>query len=251
MRKNKLLFFAVVLIMAACHQTKMVQSSDEQKIAAFKSAASFAADNSLPYQQFTPSVQFVSSLQIPSKTNETLIEEQKAFIVSGGLPGMQELKEWAELHTPLEAYNIYEKFIQANANHPYINTYRQYGGWLILSRLKLLSTQNTNEIFAVLQQLVQSQYEGYGLLNYTLQYLRNQHMDEQKLVATAKQIMAYAPTNINLKEKIYVKGSFSGADEMPMKKQVDSLVQRYNRQKIAENEFAYQQIKQLSEGIMN
>jgi hypothetical protein len=164
---------------------------------------------------------------------------------------MQELKEWAELHTPLEAYNIYEKFIQANANHPYINTYRQCGGWLILSRLKLLSTQNTNEIFAVLQQLVQSQYEGYGFLNYTLQYLRNQHMDEQKLVATAKQIMAYAPTTINLKEKIYEKGSFSGADEMPMKKQMDSLVQRYNRQKIAEIEFAYQQIKQLSEGILN
>jgi hypothetical protein len=71
MRKNKLLFFAVVLKMEAGHQTKMVQSSDEQKIAALKSAASFAADNSLRSQQFTPSVQFVSSLQIPSKTNKT------------------------------------------------------------------------------------------------------------------------------------------------------------------------------------
>ena len=189
-RKNLIpgLFFVALF---ACHAEKNVQipepAAQNENLAHLQRQQNEVAAES--YDAFPAYVQFA----VGEDGRSFDPEAQKQFLASGELPLETGFYDWAKKHSAAESLAIYNEFIRQNASHPWINVYRQYYGWLMLTRHKLLSTGNeetTNAVAQIVSNLVDARYEGYGLLYYALNYLKS-HGAPVDLSALGKNIVYY------------------------------------------------------------
>jgi len=183
-----LMFFSLV----SCSQTKDVQSDHQKKQEEFIASAQMFQRNDLPYQKFNPSVQFLTPKEFPEKTMDVLIQEQQEFIRQSGLPNNANFHEWVSSHTINEALSIYNNYSSNNSKHIYINSFKQYGGWLILTKMNLLSSGTNKNVSEILNSLIQANYKGYGLMYYTLNQLNENNFDKSVISAYAKLIVKNA-----------------------------------------------------------
>jgi uncharacterized short protein YbdD (DUF466 family) len=238
------LFFLTLLF--GCKQTKEIQSDDQQKAEEFILSNKAFQQNNLAYQQFTPSVKFYTKQEIPGKSNEQLLNEQRAFIKISGLPDNTNYYEWAASHTMDDALVTYKTFSNENKNAEYIRTFNQYGGWLILTRLHLLSTSNLTEINNVLQKMIESEYSGFGLIDYTLNYLRENGYDKIKISGLAEKALLNAanPKNDQLSttdiNKIQVG---TKQNPIPGQKDIEQLLKDHLNKKQQEQTVYLEKIK--------
>lgn len=184
-----LIYLLILSILVSCSRAKDIQSDQQEKQEEFISSAKMFQRNDLPYHQFNPSIQFLTPKELPGKTMEGLIREQLDFIKASGLPDNTNLHEWSSSHTLQDALHIYKTYSYTNANHIYINSFKQYGGWLILTKMNLLSTGTEEDIAVVVKSLIDANYKGYGLLHYTLNQLNENNYDRRKISLWAQIIV--------------------------------------------------------------
>ncbi len=190
--KTQILLILIVCFSISCSQSKDVQSSFEKEKAQLIAESEGINRKDLPYQQFSPSIQFLTPKEKPGKTMQQLINEQKLFISKSGLPDITEINSWVVKHSYQDATNLYFNYIQTYKDHEYISTFKQYGGWLILNKLKLLSTTNMSLIASVTETMADGKYPGYGLLYSSLEYLKNNNYSTTEVKRIAKTILSYS-----------------------------------------------------------
>jgi hypothetical protein len=178
--KNSIIIATALLVMG-CGQAKEVQSTEEIDKQALLESATIFAKTDLPYQKFTPSVKFFTPTELPGKTMYQLVDEQKQFVASSGLPTAENMAVWVTNHSLNDAIASYKAFKVAEKDNKYLRSFRQYSSWMILTKLNLLSTTRTEDIAYFTNELVDANYNGFGLLNYLLETLTASNYDRQKI----------------------------------------------------------------------
>ena len=184
----KHLFFLSVIFFLGCKESQEI-TTDQQAINNFKSSAQMATTQRSDYESFTPGVKFITQKEQPNKTTEVLIQEQKAFILASGLPDVKDVPSWLEKHSVNDAVQLYFEYENLNQGHQYLSVFLQYEGWLILTKMHLLQTGTDKQIYDVLSTMINAGYKGYGVINYSLNLLKNHGFDNIKVKAAAQQIL--------------------------------------------------------------
>ncbi len=120
---------------------------------------------------------------------------QNDFIASSGLPLQADIVEWSQHHSIDEAVALCKAFIEHNNTHPYLNTFKQYSGWLLMTHYHLLDEGSANQqtVLYLLNNLAEARYKGYQLLYLGLRYLsgRQQYKEVARL---SQSIVSYGAT---------------------------------------------------------
>jgi len=237
-----ILFFLILTTIISCSQTKDIQSDEKIKQEEFISSAKMYQRNDLPFQQFNPSIQFLTPKEMPGKTMEELINEQQEFNKSSGLPDNTNFHEWSASHTLNDALILYKTYSLNNSRHVYINTFKQYGGWLILTKMNLLSNGTNENIALVVKNLIDARYKGYGLLYYTLNQLHENNYDENKISSWAHEIVANVVEDDNLQNLDVNKLQIKNAPVIA-KDQMEKLFKNFIENKRREKNIYLEKIK--------
>lgn len=202
MKFQKLIIsLGIVIIISSCNRTKDISlAKTDNEI--FISSAKFFSDSSLPYQTFKPFVKFKTTSEIPHKNQTQLLKEQEELITNSGLPNHKNISLWIQNHSLNDAINSYVNFIKENQKHIYINSFKQYGSWLILTKLKLLSTTDEKSIAYFTNELISTNYIGFDLLLYNLNKLDALQFSKPKINSMAKSILDYAKQLNNKMQKV-------------------------------------------------
>ncbi len=150
----------------------------------------------VPYQQLAPQVKFYTDLQ----SGKIDTREIHIFIKSSGLPLEPEFEEWSDTHTLQEAIQLFDAYSISESNNKYINTFKQYEGWLLLTHYDLLSTNSegtVDNVKLILNRLIEAKYEGYGLLYYALDYLRSKDESSSVISNFASRIIESSTSSSN------------------------------------------------------
>ena len=192
MKFQKLILFLVIaIIISSCNRTKDISvAKTDNEI--FISSAKFFSDSSLIYQTFKPFVKFKTTGEIPHKNQTQLLKEQEEFIANSGLPNHKNISLWIQNHSLNDAINSYVNYIKENQQHIYINSFKQYGSWLILTKLKLLSTTDEKSIAYFTNELISTHYIGFDILLYNLNKLDALQYNKSEIKSMAKNILDYA-----------------------------------------------------------
>lgn len=149
-----------------------------------------------PYQQLAPQVKFY----IDPISGKMDTREQHTFIKNSGLPLEPEFEVWSDTHTLQEAIHLFDNYSNMQGNNKYINTFKQYEGWLLLTHYDLLSANSegsVDNVKLILNRLIEAKYEGYGLLYYTLDYLRSKDESSSVLSNFASKIIESSTSSSN------------------------------------------------------
>lgn len=187
---KKYFIIATSVVTFSCGQSKDIQSTQEVGRNNLLESAELFAKTDLPYQQFAPSVKFFTPADLPGKTMYQLVDEQKQFIASSGLPTAENMVVWIGNHTLDDAITGYKAFKEESKDNKYFRSFRQYCSWMILTRLNLLGTNKTNDVAYFTNELVEAKYNGYGLLNYLLGTLENSGYNKAKISEWASNIVS-------------------------------------------------------------
>ncbi len=92
---------------------------------------------------------------------------------------------------------MYKQFCLSNKDHDGLFVFKQYGPWLILNKLKLLSQsddKSLQNIKYLTDELISAEYTGFGLLNYSLEHLLRNNYDKTSVAFLTSKIVNYAST---------------------------------------------------------
>ena len=129
------------------------------------------------YRKLPPYVQFY----IPEgeRIKGDSIRAQEAFVEASGLPLSRTVKNWMQGDSASRAKEMYESYVQSNKDHRYMDFYRQYAGWVLISRTGLLERDDTAALQftkQLLYDMLESKYIGFGLVYFTANHLRENDM---------------------------------------------------------------------------
>ena len=193
-----ILFFAIVsMLIMACKQTESVSSNPSQSaMEKWKANAAFMSSADYEYQKFPPHVQFKK--EEGNGDGNGYIQKQNRFIASSGLPTVSNMLEWTKTKTVAQTKALYLSFKANHFDHSYISVFKQYQGWLHLTRLGILSNTDEESLAftrLLTQDLIATQYKGYGLLYYALKHLKDhQALTRENIGFYRNAIISYAST---------------------------------------------------------
>lgn len=187
-----LISITLILFFSACTQEHFVSNNATEfekniKISKEKSESTLTEE----YQLVQPHVKFYRNESNP----QLGFQLQMNFIEQSGLPLQPQFFPWSESNNVNKAMDLYKNYIKTETNHAYINVFRQYQGWLLLTHYSMLSPNSKSsgkDVSYILDQLIISKYEGYELIYHTLEYLKKINISKEDLSSYAKQIFAYA-----------------------------------------------------------
>jgi hypothetical protein len=195
MKKN--IFYPVVLVsffsavIIACHPEKASNQADPGLYNKNLQEFSVAKHD---YQSFAPMIPFSGS-SMKSEDFPIEVKMKKEFYRKSGLPDETNLYEWKQNNKIEKAISLFKKYNEDNSLSKDIVFFRQYGSWIILTKLELLSENSPaalEAIFYFTDILAKSNYQGFQLLHYSLNYLHENNFSESKIKSLGKFIIDYA-----------------------------------------------------------
>lgn len=189
-------FIGIILLLSACKQQEMVVDKNAQAFEKkIEETQIMSQQLNKDYQKLSPGVKFHRD------NNEAPLNPQSQFlfIAESGLPLEQDFFEWQKSHSQQEAVELYESYIEKQKGHKYLNTFKQYQGWLLLTRFDMLSNPaSTQAVDYIVSELIESKFENYGLLYYSIAYLNeNKANSKEKIKYSFEKISDYAKNDTN------------------------------------------------------
>lgn len=219
---------SLALLLFSCRQEQVNVSTDAELLAAkIKEVEMKTKLLNKEYQTLNPSVRFY--IEPDSKIPD--IESQNLFISKSGLPLRLDFFEWQKDHDLSQAISLYTSYIEKHANDKYINTFRQYQGWLLLTHYDLLSTNTReNEVLIITKELIRSKYTGYGQLYHALNYLiQNRTISETEAADMYSQVKSYAENPKQITDRTEIELSNSSK---PVPAEVRKLIAKRTKEKV-------------------
>lgn len=228
--KKHYFYYVMLILIASCKPADKVASNDAEKVGLMKKSITDFSDTATEYRSYPAVVQFFDPNTI-EESPRILIERKKVFISSSGLPNETNIYQWKQNYTIEDAVNLYTKFKERNFNSPDITVFKQFASWLILTRLDLLSrtsVKDLNYIAMLVADLVETKYEGYQLLYYSLQHLeRNHYTKHNENAQMACAILEYGNQEYNRVAVVQQNAPTTGKQK-PLPKVVTDRIIAYN-----------------------
>lgn len=183
---------------------------------------------------------FPSYVSMADKSVNQYAESQRRrdFLKDAGLPDATEFATWKGGYTLSESIALYKKRKDEFQEHTFINTFKQYGSWIILTKMDLLSTNRIEDILYFTNELIDAEYGGMQLLAYAIQNLSQQGINSSKVSEMARRIEKYYAARYAMLEKdmadqsnVLSQGSTSQNAEM--KKVLEKAAENVKNNKIA------------------
>jgi hypothetical protein len=193
----------------------------------YKNAIGQSNEISLSYQNLLPLTQF----HIDAATHEIIdYDIQFGFMKGSSLPNELSILEWKKKHSITEAMNVYKEYIEKNRDNQYLDVFQQYAGWLMITKLDMLSDTsctNVGYVDTLLSDLVKTRYSGYKLLYYCLLYLKNYSCAKAKVNEYAFSIIDYG-----LKDSSFNDSMKKYAEEPSSDDPTKDVIRKYYVQKV-------------------
>lgn len=181
-----------VLLYSSCKQEETVTKSNATKLQQqVTESQAFALTLNEGYQKLPAFVQYYKD----PAAEDYDFESQNFFIASSGLPLEAGFPTWSKQHSVDEAVELCKSFIASHQDHKYINVFKQYSAWLLITRYKMLSpyTGENENVEYLTVNLIDAKYKGYNLLYCCLQYMKdNKVKTEAELKALSKAVIKYS-----------------------------------------------------------
>lgn len=243
MKKSTLvILLASAILSGSCKSEHDAASSDQMMLEQIEKSTKDFTDKSVAYRQFPAEVSFFPAETAPEKIPAE-IQSRKLFIRQSGLPDESNVTEFKRTKSVQIAFDRYKNYMVHNAGSRYLPTFRQYGAWLILTRLDLLSLKERNDlslIYGLINELVQSGYRGYQLISFGLKHLHENGFDKEKISA----LVQGALRNANAVTAAADSPSPAGV-EKPLPPEIAASVKTYNDTKARNRQQAIAEMKQL------
>lgn len=201
-------------------------------------------DKSTEYRSFPIEVSFFDP--VADKNNPTIaIQNGKNFIKQSGLPGDANIDEFKKTKSIDFAFTLYKDHIFKNSKSPYIKTFKQYGAWLILTRLDLLAQNSEYDVemtYELTRNLAETNYEGFQLLSYSVNHLYLNKFNSKKLEELGNVILDYARTikKVTVEQPIAIEKS-----QKPLPPEINESLKKYIENKEKNRLAAINQIEEL------
>ena len=241
---KRIIFFTFCLsLLYSCKQEKLSVSDNAEQLKAEVNAAETALR--LPkeeYQTWSPQIKFVTDTDKRSMD----VEGQKIFIQSSSLPLDPEFSTWSTTHAPSDAVSLYKEFVLKQKSHIYLNVFRQYEAWLLLTHYNMLSSSSNKSIKPddskyLVSQLIEAKYKGYQLLAYSLKYLEIHKLTTVKeLDLYAKQIVDNVNTTNSTAASKPLTESDIKTNGKPLPPGAMEMINKYRDQQASQNVYLEQ-----------
>lgn len=205
-------------------------------------------EKSTEYRSFPIEISFFDPV-VDKNNPKIAIQNRKNFIKQSGLPSDADIDEFKKTKSIDFAFKLYNDYISKNPQNPYLKTFKQYGAWLILTRLDLLaqnSEYDAEMTYELTRNLAETNYEGFQLLSYSINHLYLNKFNTKKLRELGNAILNYAKTleKVTVEPPIAKEGS-----SKPLPPEIIGSIKRYNENKEKNRLAAINQIKELVEKI--
>jgi hypothetical protein len=199
--------FITAIVLLGCKTEKEIANAETADAENLKLNMTAFAANSEEYSRFSPYIQFLTESEIKDN-KQGLISERKQFVESADLPKPSNLIDWKNTHSIDDAITNYKTFCTENINNQSLFVFKQYGPWLILTKLKLLSqtdAKSLDNIYLLLNEMSSVEYPGFGLLNYSLNHLLINKYPKEKISILCEKIVSSVNKAISTKESNWSK----------------------------------------------
>lgn len=241
--------FSIVIIcftFFSCKQSDILTENSVNKLSQqVNESKALTATLNADYQKLPAFVQYYKepSAQVYD------FEAQNDFIASSGLPLEAGFYSWSKEHSAADAVGLCRNFIAAYRNHKYINVFKQYSAWVLITRFNMLaniSESNVQDVEYLTKNLVDSKYEGYQLLYYCLKFVKQNEANESaKIEYYCKNILDYAGSFEGTEKENKASPELPENYNKPMDPRIKEMVDKYLEQKTKSDEYL-SLIKKLS-----
>ncbi|MBS1621883.1 MAG: hypothetical protein JST10_01440 [Bacteroidetes bacterium] len=205
-------------------------------------------DKSTEYRSFPIEISFFDP--VVDRTNPTIaIQNRKSFIKQSGLPDDANIDEFKRTKSIEFAFNLYKGHIFKNSKSPYLKTFKQYGAWLILTRLDLLAQNSAHDVemtYELTRNLAETNYEGFQLLSYSIKHLYLNKFNSKKLEELGNVVLNYAST---IKKVAVEQPNAIEKPQKPLPPEIMESLKRYIENKEKDRLAAINQIEELVKKI--
>lgn len=248
---QKSLFLCAIfltLFIISCKTQNEVPKTNEQLLdQVHQSMKSFGDNSSTEYRGYPAEISFFDPVS-DANDPQLAILKRKEFIKQSGLPDETNIFEFQKTKPISLAFSLYTNYINQNLENPYTKTFKQYGAWLILTRLDLLAQSNPDDlkmICSLTEKLVETEYSGYQLLSYNLNKLYTNKFNRNKIKTLSSAILQYAEESSKTVQKMKSPVVKTKTPEKPLPPSIMERLKSYNENKDQNRQNALTQIKEL------
>jgi len=191
---KKIFILAIAIQLVSCKSEKETINPDLVEAEKIKNNMIAFSIKDEEYSKFPAYIKFLNEKEL-KENNQGLIAERKAFVESSGLPNSTNFLDWKSSHTINDAIEIYKQFCFSNKDNNGLFVFKQYGPWLILTKLKLLSQsddKSLQNIKYLVDELISAEYSGFALLHYSLDFLLKNNYDKNSIAFLTAKVVNYA-----------------------------------------------------------
>jgi hypothetical protein len=245
---NRLLLILNLMLVSIaftnCKSETEIPKASQQQLEQVQSSMKDFTNKSTEYRSFPIEVAFFDQ-ERDANNIQLGIQNRRAFIKMSGLPDESNIDEFKKAKTTTYAYGLYLNFITKNSTNPYLKTFKQYGAWLLLTRLDLLAQSSFPDlqmIYALVGNLTETQYEGYQLLGYAINHLYSHQFDKKKIKTLCTDILSYANDS---SPKAKMEQPNISPSERPLPPEIQQSIKKYNDNKEKNKQEMLSQINNL------
>jgi hypothetical protein len=252
--KIKRFFIATHILILSCFlfscKTNNEVQADQKKIEEIRQGMQVFSSKSTEYRSYPSEVSFFDPSKDASNP-QIAIQRRKTFIKNSGLPDETNIVEFKKNNSFGNVFFLYKKYLKDNAGSLYLETFRQYGAWLILTRLDLFASSSVDDlaiIYELLTELAYSNYQGLQLLSYGVEHLYRNDFSKAKIKSLCTSILLYANMD-NLTSKIQQPADNPGVSQKPLPPEILESVKNYQENREKNMKVAIQEIKTALEKL--